>query len=154
MKNGLLILLLALAAGTAAFWVTRSHQHPHDRQTVLLDSMPELAWLRTELNLTDAQFARACALHTAYRPQCVRMCRRIADARAPLAHHARSITPELATAIRELARVRAECQEQMLDHLYQTAALLDGPQAALYLARVLPHALEPPADAAPSCQHP
>ena len=144
MKKGLLILLLALAAGGAAFWLTRTH-HPSDRQAVLLDSMPELAWLRGELKLSDSQFAQASALHTAYRPQCAVMCCRIAEAHArleTLAQGARSMTPELADAIREHARVRAECQQKMLDHLYQTARLLDDAQAARYLAKVLPHALE------------
>ncbi|MEI8038505.1 MAG: hypothetical protein WCJ14_08950 [Verrucomicrobiota bacterium] len=144
MKKGLLILLLALAAGGAAFWVTRTH-HQSDRQAVLLDSMPELAWLRGELKLTDSQFTQACTLHTAYRPQCAVMCCRIAEAHArlaALAQGARSVTPELADAIREHARVRSECQQKMLEHLYQTARLFDDRQAARYLAKVLPHALE------------
>lgn len=144
MKKGLLILLLALAAGGAAFWITRSH-HQCERQAVLLDSMPELAWLRGELKLSDAQFAQASALHTAYRPQCALMCGRIAAAQArleTLAQATRGVTPELADAIREHSRVRAECQQKMLEHLYQTARLFDDPQAARYLAKVLPHALE------------
>lgn len=153
MKKGLLILLLALAAGGAAFWVTRSHQQAH-RQQVLLDSMPELAWLRGELQLSDAQFAKASALHSAYRPQCVVMCRTIAEARAKmeeLARTSRAMTPELAAAIREHARVQAECQQKMLGHLYQTADLFDGPQAARYLEKVLPHALDSTSGGAVRC---
>lgn len=155
MKKGLLILLVALAAGAAAFWVTRSHQQ-HDRQAVLLDAMPELAWLRGELQLSDAQFAQACALHTAYRPQCAVMCRRIADARTQLeslAQAGRGMTPELAAAIRELARVRAECQQKMLEHLYQTARLFDDRQAARYLEKVLPAALEATTAGPATCHH-
>ena len=143
MKKGLLILLLALAAGGAAFWVTRAHQQAEHRH-VLLDTMPELAWLRGELKLTDEQFAKASVLHTAYRPQCVAMCRSIAEARTrmeSLARSGRGMTPELTAAIDEHVRVQAECQRKMLAHLYQTAALLDDRQAARYLDKVLPLAL-------------
>jgi hypothetical protein len=143
MKKGLVILFIALAAGFAAFWVTRTHQQA-DRKEVLLDSMPELAWLRGDLKLTDEQFAMARALHTAYRPQCAAMCRSIAEARAKmesLARSGRGMTPELTAAIDEHARVQTECQRKMLAHLYQTAALLDDRQAARYLDKVLPLAL-------------
>ena len=155
MKTGLLILLMALAAGSTAFWVTRTHQQ-HGRQAVLLDAMPELAWLRGDIQLSDAQFAQACALHTAYRPQCAMMCQRIADAHAhleSLAQTGRSMTPELAAAILELARVRAECQQKMLEHLYQTARLFDDRQAARYLEKVLPAALEATTAGPATCHH-
>lgn len=155
MKRGLLILLLALAAGLGAFWVTRSHQ-PAARQEVLLDAMPELAWLRRELKLSDEQFAKASALHTAYRPQCAAMCRSIADAQSTmesLARTARGMTPELAAAVTEHARVQAECQQKMLAHLYQTAGLLDERQAARYLDMMLPQALNSSGGATPGCHH-
>lgn len=144
MKKGLLILVLALAAGTAAFMVARSHrQSAHSN--VLLDTMPELAWLRTELKLSEAQFRQASDLHTAYRPICAEMCRNISEAHArleTLATSGRGMTPELTAAIRNHARVHAECQEKMLEHLYQTAALLDDKQAARYLEAMIPHALD------------
>ena len=153
MKRGLLIILLALAAGGVAFWVTRTHQQAN-RQLVLLDTMPELAWLKGDLKLSDEQFGKAIALHTAYRPQCAVMCRNIADARAKmesLARNSRGMTPELTAAIGDHARVQAECRQKMLDHLYQTAALMDEKQAALYLAKVLPLALNSDNRGAVSC---
>jgi len=154
MKKALIILVVALAAGVAAFWITRSQQQAA-HQGVLLDSIPELAWLRRDLKLSDAQFAKASELHAAYRPQCAAMCRRIAQTQArmrDLARHARSLSPELVAAIDEHARVRAECQQKMLEHLYQTAALLDDPQAARYLATVLPVALDSTAGGSVDCQ--
>jgi hypothetical protein len=144
MKKGLLILVLALAAGVLAFWITRTHQQV-ERQAVLLDSLPELAWLRVELKLSDEQFAKASALHVAYRPTCEVMCRNIAEAHArleTLARSGRAMSPELAAAIRDHARVHAECQQKMLEHLYQTADLLDDRQAARYLETMVPHALD------------
>jgi len=115
MKKGLLILVLALAAGVLAFWITRSHQQA-ERQAVLLDSMPELAWLRVELKLSDEQFAKASELHVAYRPTCEVMCRNIAEAHArleTLARSGRAMSPELAaaTAIKLLAPPRASAPQ-------------------------------------------
>ena len=91
---------------------------------MLLDSIPELAWLRVDLKLSDAQFAKASELHVAYRPTSVEMCRSIAEAHAKLeslTHGSRAISPELEDAIRDHARVHAECHKKMLEHLYQTA---------------------------------
>ncbi len=144
MKKGLIILVIALLAGIAAFMVTRSHrQSAHNG--VLLDTLPELAWLRAELKLSNEQFAKASELHKAYRPTCTEMCHNITEAHArleTLAQTGRGITPELTAAIQHHARVHAECQEKMLEHLYQTAALLDDKQAARYLETMIPHALD------------
>lgn len=154
MKKGLMVLILAAAIGIAAYQITRTHQQS-ERKEVLLDAMPELAWLRGELKLTDAQFAQASELHATYRPKCAAMCRSIAQAQArleTLATGGRGMSPELAQAIREHARVQAECQQKMLEHLYQTADLLDDRQAAKYLETVLPHALNSSAGGTVSCQ--
>ena len=59
-----------------------------------------------------------------------------------LARSGRAISPELTAAIRDHARVHAECQQKMLEHLYQTADLLDDKQAARYLETMVPHALD------------
>ena len=150
MKKGLLIFVLALLTGITAFYATRVHYHS-ERKAVLLDSMPELAWLRTELKLSDDQFSEASRLHVAYRPTCEVMCRNIAEAHARLETLARSghgMSPELTEAIRDHARVHAECQQKMLEHLYQTAALLDDKQAAIYLETMVPHALDSTAEVA------
>lgn len=145
MKKGLVILLIALLAGVAAFVLTRSQRHSPGG-AALLDEVPELAWLRGELSLSDEQFTKAQALHAAYRPHCEEMCRNIAEARArmeTLATKSSAVTPELAKAIEDYASVRAECQQHMLAHLYQTAALMDAKQARRYLDTVLPHVLDP-----------
>lgn len=144
MKKGLLILALALVAGILAFWAMRSCKMVEHRH-VLLDTMPELVWLRSELNLTDAQFAKVTALHAGYRPKCAEMCARIAEARGKveaLAKAGREVTPELEAALREHADTHAECQQAMLRHMYETAATLEPDQAARYLETMLPLALE------------
>jgi hypothetical protein len=144
MKRGFLMLALALAAGILAFGLMRTCKMA-ERQGVHLDAMPELAWVRTELKLTDVQFAKVSELHAAYRPTCVEMCRRIADARGKVEAQAkagRSVTTELDAAIREHAKAHAQCQQSMLRHMYETAAVLEPDQATRYLETMVPLALD------------
>lgn len=144
MKKGILVLVLAIVAGVAAFCLMRSHKVEASRG-VLLDNMPELAWLHTDLKLTDSQFAKVTELHVAYRPQCVEMCHRILEAHERLdraAQAGEAVTAELKAAITDHARIHAECQEAMIEHLYRTAAVLDRDQAKRYLKTMLPFALD------------
>jgi DNA-binding transcriptional regulator/RsmH inhibitor MraZ len=122
----------------------RSHKM-EQRQETLLDSMPELSWVRSELKLSDDQFARVSELHAAYRPKCTEMCHRIAAARSKveaLARTGRELTPELEAALKEHAETEAECRRAMVQHMYETAATLEPDQAARYLETMLPLALE------------
>lgn len=147
MTRGLRVLALALAAGSLAFIATRLCRcgtSPAPAR-VMLDALPELEWLRTELNLTDAQFASVRELHLAYRPRCAEMCHRIGEAHQKNEREARAnrgVTPELSAALAAHAQVHLECQEAMLRHLYQTAALLNEHQARHYLDTLLPFTLD------------
>lgn len=144
MKRSSLILVIAIIAGAAAFCGIRSHKMA-DRQHVLLDSMPELTWVKSELKLNAGQFAKVSELHTAYRPKCMEMCRRIAAAHEKVEDLIREkpeVTPELEKAIHEHAAIHAECQQAMLEHIFQTAGVLDRDQAALYLQEMVPFALD------------
>jgi hypothetical protein len=144
MKKAAVILAIAVLSGAMAFWLMRSHQIAI-HQRALVDSMPELTWVRTELKLSDEQFAKVSKLHADYRPKCIGMCGKITAARgkmAAIAGRDHQMTPELETAIREYAATRAECQQAMLNHIYQTAGILDKDQAGSYLAMTLPYALD------------
>ncbi len=144
MKRALILLAVALIAGVAAFCFTRSHKMA-EQHGPLLDAMPELAWIRTDLKLSDAQFAKVSELHVAYRPQCMEMCDRISQAHEKVKAAARSsgsMTSELEAAIQEHAETHAQCQQAMLKHMYETAAVLDKEQAARYLETMLPFALD------------
>ncbi len=144
MRKGIIVLILALLAGVTAFCLMRSHKMAVIRGP-LLDAMPELAWVRTELKLTDEQFAKVSELHAAYRPKCKELCRSISDAHEKmegLARKDRNLTPELEEALREHARIHVESQQAMLKHLYETAAVLDHNQASRYLEAMLPYALD------------
>lgn len=144
MKRIFLLLLAALLAGIVAYTGARFWPAAPARGGILLDEMNELTWLGQELALTQAQMEAVAKLHHEYRPKCEEMCARIQEAENRLtavAARSRTTTPELSAAIHEAARVRAECQEAMIGHLYQTAALLEPAQAERYLAAMLPLAL-------------
>jgi hypothetical protein len=143
MKKPFVILIVALIAGFIAFGITRKHCSASNSHA-LLDELPELAWLRKELALSDAQFTKVGELHAAYRPVCGEMCRRIDESRVRLEAVAlgkRTTDAELQQAVADFERVRGECKMKMLEHLYQTAALMSEEQAGHYLKAVLPAAL-------------
>jgi hypothetical protein len=144
MKKGLLILAAAMMAGILAFFLSRG-QPSAKTDPVLLDSLPELAWLRTDLGLTDEQFSKVEQLHLDYRPVCAGMCRRIAESEtavAKLAGTQGGMSDQLAAAIENHGHVIAACKRSMLEHLYQTASLMDERQARRYLEVSLPLALD------------
>lgn len=141
---GMAILVIALVAGIAAFWAARSHRSggPHE---AMLDGLPELEWVRSEFRLSDEQFAKVSELHRAYRPKCVEMCDRIRRSHIELEEETRgadTMTPELRDAIDRHARVHAECQQAMIEHLFETARILDEGQASLYLEAMFPYTLD------------
>ncbi len=144
MKKGILILVLAVLAGVVAFGLMRSHKIDSSNGA-LLDNMPELTWVRNDLKLTDSQFAKVSELHVAYRPKCLEMCHRILEAHERLekaAFFGEAVTEELKSAIADHARIHAECQEAMIVHIYQTAAVLNEGQKKRYLKTMLPYALD------------
>ncbi len=144
MRRLFVIIIVALLCGTASFFFTRSKQASASND-ILLDQLPELAWLQTELKLTDAEYEKVKALHQSYRPKCEELCHRVHtshQAAVELATKSRKIDPALAAAIAEHARVTADCQKAMLEHIYETASSLTPDKAKVYLERVLPHALQ------------
>ena len=149
--KAVLAILLALSAGRLSFFLMRSHKM-EARHEVLLDSISELSWIKTELGATDAQLAKVTELHLAYRPKCEELCHRISTAHAKveeISRKSREMTPELNAAIREHAETHAECQQEMVEHIYQTAALLDPTQATRFIEAVLPIVLDYTQPAAP-----
>lgn len=144
MKKGLLILVAAMMAGILAFFLSRSYPVA-GTDAVLLDSLPELTWLHTDLKLTDEQFSKVEKLHRDYRPVCAEMCHRIAESEATVAKLASNqdgMSDDLAKALENHGHVIAECKRGMLEHLYQTASLMDERQARRYLQVTLPLALD------------
>jgi hypothetical protein len=73
-KRPFLILLLGLAVGTATHFAYFQHREPIGTDT--LDG--QLAWMRSELDLTEAQFGRIKDLHQASRPRLQAMAAQVA----------------------------------------------------------------------------
>jgi hypothetical protein len=145
MKNSLLVLFAILVAGTAGFFFSRTH-HGAEAHDTLLDSLPELVWVKENLDLTDDQFAKVRELHVAYRPRCESLCHELMGAREKveaLAKQGDTLSTELEDALRDHALVKARCQQAMLEHLYQTAGVLTQDQARRFLDIMLPYALDP-----------
>ena len=137
-KKGVLILLAGLAVAAAAYGciylVCTSPARALERS-----SQPELAWLKQEFNLSDAEFQRISELHAAYLPQCAKMCGQIAAQnqrlRALLAA-TNQMTPEIESAIAESARLRGLCQRNMLQHFFEVSRTMPPEEGRRYLAWV------------------
>jgi len=138
MKRAWVILLAGLFLACAAYFCSyyagtaRSHRLEGS-------GTPELAWLKEEFHLTDAEFARIKQMHEGYLAGCAQRCRHIdeknAQLRALLAA-SNKMTPEIEQALAESARLRTECQRQMLDHFYQVSQTMPPEQGKRYLAWV------------------
>src|SRR5262249_11664101 len=129
------ILFATIAAGFGAFWICALFGTA-DLRSVSSDRDAELVWLRREFHLTDAQFQRIQALHTAYVGKCDLTCRRIMDANAVLdaaITRNRRVMPEVQQAMAEAARVQQECQKSMLAHAYEISEQMNPSSAEQYL---------------------
>jgi hypothetical protein len=138
MKKGALILVLGLVVATAAYgciYFACTSSARHLRQS----ARPELAWLKDEFKLSDAEFKRVAELHAAYLPQCAEMCREI-DAQnqrlKELLAATNQITSQIESAVSECSRLRAECQRNMLKHFYDVSRTMPPEQGRRYLAWV------------------
>ncbi len=106
----------------------------------------ELEWLRREFHLSDAQFAKIEALHSAYTPVCDEMCRRIMEANSKLDRllsQNREVTPELEAAIREAGLVQEDCHKQMLAHIYRVSAQMNPVDGENYLRLMKSRVIQP-----------
>lgn len=145
MKKGLLILILGFAAAAAAYgcvyFVCMS-----SARALQQSEKPELAWLREEFNLSDADLERVSDLHAAYLPKCREMCQEI-DAQnirvQTLLSGATNMTPEVTAALSESARLRSECQAMMLRHFFQVSQTMPPEQGRRYLSWVKEKAFLP-----------
>jgi hypothetical protein len=100
---------------------------------------PELAWLKQEFRLSDAEFTRISAMHEAYLVGCAERCRRIDlknEELARLLAATNNITPEIEKALADSALLRADCQKKMLQHFYEVSRTMPPEQGKRYLAWV------------------
>ena len=139
------ILLAAIAVGFGAFWLC-TFFGTADLRAVSSDRDAELVWLRREFHLTDAQFERIQALHSAYAGKCNLMCQRIMNANAALdaaISRNRRVTPEIQQAMGEVGRVQQECQQSMLAHIYEISEQMDPSSGERYLEMMKQRIIQP-----------
>jgi hypothetical protein len=137
-KRGVLILVLGLLTAAAAYGCVYFACTSCARRLEHSDK-PELAWLKDEFNLTDAEFKRISELHAAYLPKCREMCREIDAQNAHLQEllaNATNATPEIDAALAEAAQTRSECQRMMLRQFFQVSQTMPPEQGRRYLAWV------------------
>lgn len=145
MKKGILILVLGLAAAAAAYGCVYFACMSSARSLQQSDK-PELAWLKEEFNLSDADFKRVSELHAAYLPQCRDLCREI-DAHnvklQTLLSGATNMAPEVSAELTESARLRSGCQTMMLRHFFEVSQMMPPEQGQRYLSWVKEKAFLP-----------
>ncbi len=138
MRRGGFILLLGLAIGAAAF-ASIYYATTASCRRMLSDPRPELAWLKTEFHLSDAEFARISKLHEAYLPQCEARCRLIQEQNQKLEKLLGSVTnmtPQIQELLLERAKTRAQCEAEMLKHFLAISRTMPPDEGRRYLAWV------------------
>ena len=135
MRRGLIILLAGLLVAVAAscgYYMLRVHEP----KAMLQGSSPELAWLKEEFALSDAEFERVSQLHEGYMPQCAEMCDRIASKNKELKEllgQAEGVTPEIEQTLEEANALRTECHKNMLRHFFEVSRAMPPAQGKRYL---------------------
>ncbi|HTL15830.1 MAG TPA: periplasmic heavy metal sensor, partial [Patescibacteria group bacterium] len=97
---------------------------------------PELAWLKQEFHLTEAEFTRVSELHDQYLAGCAERCHQI-DLKnqelASLLSQTNNVTPQIQQALSDAAQLRAQCQARMLEHFYEVSRTMPPEQGKRYL---------------------
>ena len=138
MKRPLLILVIALLAGSALF-ASSYLMSRRVCESCGARSTDNLDWLREEFHLNDADMAMMRQLHDGYMPKCASMCGQIAakklELEAALAG-ATNITSDAKQKLTELAVLRSQCQAQMLEHFVEVSRAMPPEEGRRYLAEM------------------
>lgn len=127
-------ILLAVAAYFGLYYSGTAGSRRLERS-----QQPELAWLKQEFHLSDAEYERVCQMHEGYLAGCAERCRRIDEKNVELQRllaATNTITPEIESVLSQAAQLRAECQKQMLQHFYEVSRTMPPDQGKRYLAWV------------------
>jgi len=138
MKRGFVILGLGVVGAAIAYCCCYFAGTAASREW-LRHQQPELAWLKHEFKLSDAEFARILELHQAYVPNCRERCARVEELNEKLTKAigaTTQLTPEIEQLLAERARTRADCQTEMLKHFFEVSHTMPPEQGKRYLAWV------------------
>lgn len=137
MKRPTLILLAGVLAALLAYGGVYLGCKEH--AAALAGPEPELAWLKAEFQLPEAEFARICRMHEAYLAGCAERCRIIDQKNHELRRllaGTNTVTGAIEQNLLASAQLRAECQKQMLLHFYEVSRTMPPEQGRRYLAWV------------------
>jgi hypothetical protein len=135
MRRSVTILAAGILAAIVAYAAIYVSTASPVRASVGADA-PELLWLKQEFKLKDADFQRICQLHAGYLPKCRELCSRIAAKNAQLRDSlakTNTVTVEIELELADVARLRAECQRNMLEHFYQVSRAMPPEEGRRYL---------------------
>ncbi|MEI7807483.1 MAG: periplasmic heavy metal sensor [Verrucomicrobiota bacterium] len=138
MNRSLIILLGALALGATIFGSSYFISH-RTTERCCTDATDELSWLRTEFHLSSVEMSRIRQLHEGYLPQCAEMCAKIATKKRELdslVGAGTNLTAEVQARLKEIARLRAQCQAQMLQHFATVSQAMPPEQGQCYLSEM------------------
>jgi len=138
MKKSILILLLGCLLGGAGF-SGFYYFGTADCRWMMNEPQPELAWLKKEFKLSDAEFARISQLHAAYMPQCAVRCQHIGAQNQKLRElfaQSTNVTPEIQALLTERAKTRADCEAEMMKHFLEVSRTMPPEEGKRYLAWV------------------
>jgi hypothetical protein len=127
-------LLLCAAAFVGAYWVGTA-----EARNLMRQPQPELAWLKKEFGLGEPEFARVAALHQEYLPKCAVRCRLIEAQSSRLKELLSRPEPDLAEVGQVLmarAKLRSDCELEMLQHFLAVSRTMPPEQGRRYLAWV------------------
>ncbi len=128
----MMVMVVGVAAALAVYF---GAMHLCARQAAGPD---ELAWLRREFGLNEAQMRSIRELHDGYLPKCQEMCAEIAKKRKETeASLVEPRDPALTEKkLVELGTLRAQCQAQMLRHFEEVSRAMPPEQGRRYLAEM------------------
>jgi hypothetical protein len=137
MNRSLVILLGALAIGAAIFGGSYLVAH-RTCEMCCQNPADDLAWLRTEFQLNDAEMARIRELHEGYLPCCERRCAEIAKKKQELNSllDNTNLTADARSKMDEIAALRSQCQAEMLNHFLAVSRAMPPEQGQRYLAEM------------------
>ncbi len=141
MKRGALVLLLGAAVGLASHLVFFRLHQPADPESIA----GQLAWMKEDLHLTDAQFARISALHQASSPRLRALATQVAQMRTEFAafEKTRRTTDhvdfiEFAHFVEQRRSINQECLDSTRKLVLASANEMNPRQRERYLGIVSP----------------
>jgi hypothetical protein len=144
--------LIAIVAATTGFVSFRTSGDAAVQSA--LSKQDAMEWLRTDFQLTDAQFAAIKKLHDSYSIVCEEHCRQIQEAthsRNSL-RKANADARALSAADRRVEELRLICESAIATHVRECATHMSPDASRRYLGMILPKIKDFDHLAAPSVQ--